>query len=311
MGKIKTMFLCLCLAFMLMIGGCGTIPSDVIEDVIGGVNSSTETEVGATDETISIEDIPDYTDTVYIVINNNQPFFSEEDYSEISFETYSELDELGRCGVTYANIGTDLMPTKDRGSIGHVKPTGWHSVKYDIVDGKYLYNRSHLIGHQLTGEDANAKNLITGTRYFNTVGMLMFENMVADYIKETNNHVLYRVTPMYEGDNLVAKGVQMEAWSVEDNGEGICFNVFVYNVQPGIEIDYATGESKLADETTISSTVEQGVVTTYILNTSGKKFHMPDCSSAKNTKEENKKEYKGTREDLILEGYEACGKCKP
>ncbi len=307
MRKNKTIFLCLCLAFILMIGGCGTTPSDTI----GGENSSTEIQVGATDGTISIEDIPEYTDSVYIVINDNQPFFTKEDYSETSFETYSELDSLGRCGVTYANIAKDLMPTKERGSIGHVKPTGWHSVKYDIVDGKYLYNRSHLIGHQLTGEDANTKNLITGTRYFNTVGMLMFENMVADYVKETDNHVLYRVTPMYEGDNLVATGVQMEAWSVEDNGEGICFNVFVYNVQPGIEIDYATGESKLADGNSTSSTKEKETKTQYVLNKSGKKFHLPDCSSAKNMKKENKETYKGTREDLINQGYEPCGNCKP
>ena len=307
MKKNKTIFLCLCLAFILMIGGCGTTSLDTS----GEQNSTTEIEVGTSDGTISIEDIPEYTDSVYIVINDNQPFFTKEDYSENSFETYSELDALGRCGVVYANIGTDLMPTKDRGSIGHVKPTGWHSVKYDIVDGKYLYNRSHLIGHQLTGEDANAKNLITGTRYFNTVGMLMFENMVADYVKETENHVLYRVTPMYEGDNLVATGVQMEAWSVEDNGEGICFNVFVYNVQPGITIDYATGESALADENDTGTTQEKANVTKYVLNTSGKKFHKPDCSSAKNMKKENKKTYKGTREELIEQGYEPCGNCKP
>ncbi len=303
MKKNKTIMLCLCLAFILMIGGCGTSTSNTI----GGQDTATEIEVGKSDGTVSIEDIPEYTDSVYIVINDNQPAFTKEDYSETSFETYSELDSLGRCGVVYANIGTDLMPTKERGSIGHIKPTGWHSVKYDIVDGKYLYNRSHLIGHQLTGEDANEKNLITGTRYFNTVGMLMFENMVADYIKETENHVLYRVTPMYRGDNLLATGVQMEAWSVEDNGGGICFNVFVYNVQPGIVIDYATGESALADAVDHNNKKEME----YILNTSGKKFHAPDCSSVKNMKKENKQKYKGTREDLIAQGYEPCGNCEP
>ena len=160
---------------------------------------------------------------------------------------YGELDKLGRCTEAHANIGKDLMPTEDRGSIGSVKPTGWHTVKYDIVDGKYLYNRCHLIGFQLTGENANKNNLITCTRYMNTVGMLEFENKVAEYIKETNNHVLYRVTPIYEGNNLLAKGVQMEALSIEDEGKGIKFNVFVYNVQPGIEIDYKTGESKLIE----------------------------------------------------------------
>lgn len=194
-------------------------------------------------ESISLSEIPEYSGEPYIEINGNEPDFPEGDWEEESFETYSELDELGRCGTAYANVGTDLMPTEERGSIGQVKPTGWHTVKYDIVDGKYLYNRCHLIGYQLSGENANEKNLITGTRYLNVEGMLPFENMVADYVKETGNHVLYRVTPVFDGNNLVANGVQMEAFSVEDAGEGISYNVYVYNVQPGIEIDYATGES--------------------------------------------------------------------
>lgn len=194
-------------------------------------------------ESISLSEIPEYSGEPYIEINGNEPDFPEGDWEEESFETYSELDELGRCGTAYANVGTDLMPTEERGSIGQVKPTGWHTVKYDIVDGKYLYNRCHLIGYQLSGENANEKNLITGTRYLNVEGMLPFENMAADYVKETGNHVLYRVTPVFDGNNLVANGVQMEAFSVEDAGEGISYNVYVYNVQPGIEIDYATGES--------------------------------------------------------------------
>lgn len=185
------------------------------------------------------------TDQLYIVVNDNQPFFTEADFTKESFESYSELDFLGRCGVAFANLGIDLMPTEERGEIGSIKPTGWHTVKYDNVDGKYLYNRCHLIGFQLSAENANKKNLITGTRYLNVQGMLPFENMVADYIKETKNHVLYRVTPVFDGDNLLASGVQMEALSVEDNGAGICFNVFIYNVQPGIQIDYATGNSEL------------------------------------------------------------------
>lgn len=189
-----------------------------------------------------------YSGEPYAAIHHNQPDFSKEDLTEVSFEEYSELDELGRCGVAYANVGQDLMPNKQRGSISSVKPTGWRSTKYDIVDGQYLYNRCHLIGYQLTAENANKKNLITGTRYMNVEGMLPFENMVADYIKETDNHVLYRVTPIYNGEDLVAQGVQIEAYSVEDNGEGVCFNVFVYNVQPGVEIDYATGESRLIDD---------------------------------------------------------------
>lgn len=195
---------------------------------------------------ISLEDIPEYSDEPYVVINGNEPNFSEDDFSTTSFEKYSDLDELGRCQVAYANIGKDLMPTQERGSISEVKPSGWENKKYDIVDGKYLYNRCHLIGFQLTGENANKKNLITGTRYLNVTGMLPFENQVADYVKETGNHVLYRVTPIFDGTNLVASGVLMEAESVEDKGEEICFCVYVYNVQPGIIIDYATGESKLA-----------------------------------------------------------------
>ena len=196
----------------------------------------------------NIYDIPEYSGEDYIILNNNVPNFSDSDLTTTSFEEYSPLDSLGRCGVAYANVGTDIMPTEKRESISSVKPSGWQSVKYDIVEGKYLYNRSHLIGYQLTAENANARNLITGTRYFNATLMLPYENMVADYIKETNNHVLYRVTPLFEGNNLVATGVQMEAKSVEDNGEGIEFNVFVYNVQPGIKIDYATGNNALSDE---------------------------------------------------------------
>lgn len=192
----------------------------------------------------SIEEIPEFSDAAYVAVNDNIPFFLPEEYTTESFEEYAELDELGRCGVTMACIGVDIMPTEERGDIGSVKPTGWHSVKYDIVDGKYLYNRCHLIGFQLAGENANKRNLITGTRYLNIEGMLPFENLVADYVQETENHVLYRVTPIFEGDNLVAHGVLMEGWSVEDEGEGVCFCVYAYNAQPGITIDYATGESR-------------------------------------------------------------------
>ncbi|MDE7171935.1 MAG: DNA/RNA non-specific endonuclease [Oscillospiraceae bacterium] len=193
--------------------------------------------------TISIDDIPEYSGEPYVILQDNQPDFDLEDLTLEPFETYSELDSLGRCGVAYANICLEIMPTEPRGDIGQVKPSGWQTVKYDCVDGKYLYNRCHLIGYQLAGENANKQNLITGTRYMNVVGMLPFENMVDDYVEETENHVLYRVTPVFDGDNLVASGVQMEAFSVEDEGEGVCFNVFVYNVQPGIVINYATGES--------------------------------------------------------------------
>ena len=194
-------------------------------------------------QSFDIDSIPAFSDTPYVEIDGNRPHFSESELTTRSYEKYSELDSLGRCGVTVASVGRDIMPTEERGAIGQVKPSGWKTVKYDFVDGKYLYNRCHLIGFQLTGENANRRNLITGTRYMNTEGMLPFENMVADYVKETGNHVAYRVTPVFEGDNLVASGVQMEAYSVEDEGEGICFNVYCYNVQPGVTINYADGTS--------------------------------------------------------------------
>ena len=205
-----------------------------------------------------------------------------------------------------ANIGQDLMPTEKRGAIGQVKPTGWHTVKYDQVEGKYLYNRCHLIGYQLTGENANEKNLITGTRYLNVEGMLPFENMVADYVKETGNHVLYRVTPIFTGDDLVADGVEMEALSMEDDGEGISFHIFAYNNQPGISINYATGDSTLSESSGTMTDQQE-----YVMNTSSMKFHLPSCSSVSSIKDENKATYQGPREDLIAEGYEPCGRCNP
>lgn len=253
--------------------------------------------------------IPEYTGSAYTVLNDNIPDFPEEDFTEESFETYSDMDSLGRCGVAYANIGKDLMPTTKRGSIGQVKPSGWHTVKYDSVDGKYLYNRCHLIGYQLTAENANEKNLITGTRYLNTEGMLPFENMVADYIKETGNHVLYRVTPLFDGNNLVATGVQMEAESVEDKGDGILYNVFCYNIQPGITIAYKSGDSSENEDIPVQT--EAASVSEFVLNTSSKKFHNPSCSSISKIKQENKEVYKGSRDALISQGYDPCKKCNP
>lgn len=251
----------------------------------------------------------------YVVINDNNPDFTDADMMTTSFESYGELDWLGRCTTAFANVGKDLMPTEKRGSIGEVKPTGWQTVKYDNVDGKYLYNRCHLIGYQLTGENANEKNLITGTRYLNVDGMLPFENMVADYIKETDNHVLYRVTPVFAGDNLVASGVQMEAKSVEDNGDGILFNVYCFNAQPGIAIDYATGDSHQDDSVVAdalkSTAASDANVQTYVLNTNTKKFHKESCNSAKSMDASNKKIYTGSRQEIIDMGYEACGVCKP
>ena len=207
----------------------------------GGTTANEETSY-------DISNIPSYSGSPYVIIDNNEPKFDEKDFSTKSFEEYSDLDSLGRCGVATANISVDMMPTEERGSIGMIKPSGWHTIKYDIVSGKYLYNRCHLIGYQLTGENANEQNLITCTRQMNAETMLEFENQVADYIQETNNHVLYRVTPVFEGDNLLATGVQMEALSIEDDGKGIKFNVFIYNVQDGITIDYKTGDSKLEEK---------------------------------------------------------------
>lgn len=262
-----------------------------------------------------LSNIPDYDGKAYVELNGNVPEFSESEktYSE-SFEEYGKLDSLGRCTYAVSCIGKDLMPTEKRGSIGSVKPSGWHISKYDFVDGKYLYNRCHLIGYQLTAENANERNLITGTRYLNVEGMLPFENDVADYIEITNNHVYYKVTPIFEGNNLVANGVQMQAYSVEDNGQGVSFNVYCYNVQPGVAIDYATGDNQAVASSSASVTSTSSDVSdkkTYIVNTKTKKFHNPDCDGAKKMSSSNKKKYKGTRDSLISNGYSPCQKCKP
>ncbi len=271
-----------------------------------------------------LSEIPKYSGSPYTQVNDNWPYFSTDNLPTESFEYYSELDKLGRCGVCVANVGQDIMPTAERGSIGMIKPSGWHTVKYnDLIDGNYLYNRCHLLGYQLTGENANEKNLITGTRYLNVQGMLPFENMIADYVISTANHVLYRVTPIFEGDNLVATGVLMEAYSVEDSGDGIRFNVFCHNVQPGIDIDYRTGESELSEqykalaeetkaaETAAAQGTENSESSEYILNTNTKKFHYPWCSSVSQMKAKNKKEYTGSRDEIINQGYEPCKRCNP
>ena len=268
--------------------------------------------VPETAQSYSLDELPAYDGSAYVVVDDNQCDFPEGDKTSDSFERYSQLDYFGRCGQAYANVGPETMPTEERGSIGQVKPSGWHTVRYDCVDGKYLYNRCHLIGYQLTAENANELNLITGTRYFNVEGMLPFENAVADYVKETGNHVLYRVTPIYDGAGLVAAGVEMEAWSVEDEGEGVCFHVYVYNVQPGVEINYQTGESWLSGEEPAQPPAEEdNQHQTYILNTRSKKFHLPDCSGAAAIAPDNRQEYTGTRSELTGQGYEPCGQCKP
>ena len=275
-------------------------------DFIGGGNYRS----GSSYSAATLEDIPEYSGSPYVVINGNVPEFAESDKDRNAFEMYSSLDSLGRCGEAYAKLGVETMPTEERKSISSVHPTAWNSVKYDFVDGKNLYNRCHLIGFQLSGENANAENLITGTRYMNVDGMLPFENQVADYIISTGNHVLYRVVPIFEGNNLLASGVQMEAESVEDGGSGVRFNVYCYNVQPGVTIDYVDGSS-YADGADVDEDEDGGEEYTYVLNTNSKKFHYPDCGSAKSMSEKNRQEYTGTRGSLINAGYTPCRECNP
>lgn len=285
--------------------------------------------------------LPAYSKSASIKLNNNTPYFTEDEIAvaaSSSYEAYSPLDSLGRCGITQASLSLDTMPTEERGEIGSVKPSGWHTVKYDGIDGNYLYNRCHLIGYQLSGENSNTRNLITGTRYMNVEGMLPYENKTADYIKSTGNHVLYRVIPIFEGDNLLASGVTMEAYSIEDAGKGLSFCVYCYNVQPGITINYVNGNStgpaftgsttgsttgnttdskteSKTESTEQSSTFKQNngneISSTYILNTNTRKFHRPDCSSVKKMKDKNKAEFTGTREEAIAAGYDPCGNCNP
>ena len=311
--KLKAILLSVLLALSLGLTGCAagttikavTISASKAEDIL--------------------QKVPAYQDAAYVTVNDNVPFFSESDLTTEAFERYSDLDSLGRCGVAYANVCQEIMPTEERGSIGMVKPSGWHTVKYNGIDGNYLYNRCHLIGYQLSGENANEKNLITGTRYLNVQGMLPFENQVAEYVKSTGNHVLYRSTPLFEGNDLVARGVLLEAESVEDKGKGLQFNVFCYNVQPGVTIEYADGSStgpeftgsdsgsKKETETETKKSSNSGADSTtaaYIGNANSKKFHRPTCASVKDMAEKNKVVL-SSREEAIAEGYTACGSCKP
>jgi len=259
----------------------------------------------------SVQNVPAFSGEPFVVINDNKPEFNSDDLTTDSYEYYSPLDLLGRCGYAIACIGYDLMPTEDRESISQVKPSGWVQKQYDFVDGESLYNRCHLIGFQLTGENANECNLVTGTRYCNVEGMLPFENMVADYIKETRNHVLYRITPVFDGDNLVCRGIQMEAFSVEDDGDGICFNVYVYNNQPGVTIDYATGDSWAEGGDPTTTTTSNAASIQYILNTKSMKFHASDCAQGQGINENNKKIFAGTRQSLLDDGFAPAGCCKP
>lgn len=296
MKHIKLLVTGLLLSLTLLFGGCSPDSS-----------SESPSQTSDREASYNLESIPEYTSEPYVMINENVPFFTESDFTEEAFETYSDLDELGRCGAAFANVGKETMPTEERGQIGMIKPSGWQTVKYDCVDGKYLYNRCHLIGYQLSAENANEKNLITGTRYLNVSGMLPFENKVADYIKETGNHVLYRVTPIYQDKNLVASGVLMEAQSVEDDTVKFC--VYCYNVQPDVQIDYATGKSSLVGSQEVSEAPDQNA--TYILNENSKKIHTPDCPSVQDTKPKNRKEYHGSLQDLLDDGYTGCKNCNP
>ena len=254
------------------------------------------------------ETIPPFSGEPFCILNDNIPEFSEEELTVRAYERYAPLDRLGRCGPAMACLGPELMPTQERESISEVKPSGWKQASYDCVNGGNLYNRCHLIGFQLAGENANERNLITGTRFLNVEGMLPFENMIADYIRETGNHVMYRVTPIFTDDCLVAEGVRMEAYSVEDSGYGICFHVYAYNYQPGVLINYKTGES-------VESYYEDATVGTaqnrFVLNVNSKKFHLPECDKTAQIKAENKQTYEGTREDLLFQGFVPAGCCNP
>lgn len=360
--KIFLKYMIACLLIALFLAGCATGQSTAndttavvietqvdtqnvdVQDVVDAENTvaidNTDSDAQSgkglqctiqSDESVTLADIPDYDGIPYIRLQNNIPNFTEEEkMSTEAFERYSDLDSLGRCGQAYANICLELQPTEPRGEIGNVRPSGWHTVKYNaVIDGNYLYNRCHLIAYCLAGENANEKNLITGTCYLNIEGMLPFEQKVDAYVKETGNHVLYRVTPVFDGDNLVASGVEMEGWSVEDDGAGICFHVFCYNVQPGIGIDYADGASQeLVGEENVDTQAENTVQEvepernidaeqaddeeqTYILNTNTKKIHLPTCSSVDQMKETNRQTYEGTLEELKNMGYSPCKRCNP
>ena len=292
------------------------------------------------DGVLSYRDVPAFEGNPYVYVNDGEPTFTDEQRAaEPGHEHYGELDELGRCTAAFAVVGPETQPTEKRGSIGEIRPSGWQMAKYDFVEGKYLFNRCHLLGYQLTGENANPQNLITGTRYLNIQGMLPFENAVADYVDATGNHVLMAVTPIFEGSELVARGVHMMAESVEDGGEGVAFNVFCYNVQPGVVIDYGTGESMLEEDATplpdvsgaesAPDTASEGAgageasekgatgsaegkgTTEYVLNTNSKKFHLPSCSSVDQMSPKNREDVEDTRENLIAKGYDPCKRCNP
>ena len=304
----------------------------------------------------SLTDIPEWSGQPAFELPG-APSFTEEEITQTCFIRFSEMDALGRCGTAFACVGPESMPEGTRGSIGMIKPAGWQSDKYEFIDnGGFIYNRCHLLAWKLTGENDEPRNLITGTRYLNTQGMLPYENRIIYYIQDTGNHVMYRVTPVYREGELLARGVHMEARSVEDGGRGILFNVYCYNVQPYITIDYMTGKNHVADDADPeeiaaltaqlhpenengaegqlsgsagsqtgdsengqsggSGNGQAGPYTppedvTYILNTSSRKFHYPDCPSVQDMQPHNRQEFRGTREEAVAQGYEPCGACKP
>lgn len=317
-GLTKTLLLFSLFAPLAGCGGAeatasGSAPTPVSgHEVAGAVAESAPSESAGE---IDIADIPEYSGSPYVEVSGNVPSFTDADLTSPA-ETYAPLDPLGRCGSAMAIVSRETMPTEERGSIGMVKPSGWQTVRYDdLITDRYLYNRCHLIGYQLTAENANERNLITGTRYLNVEGMLPFENEVADYVEATGNRVLYRVTPVFVGDELVARGVQMEAKSVEDGGAGVSFNVFCHNIQPGIEIDYLTGESRRsqdAGEVGESSSIHPSAdQVTYVLNISSDKFHLPDCPSVSKMADHNKRIFTSTYDEMIANGYSPCGNCLP
>ena len=353
-NAFATSFVALLLAACLAFSGCSANGSDSTtgSDQASDNIQTTETaspETSAARATIA--DIPQYSGALCIDFNDGQPGFSADDVSRGAFMQFSDLDFEGRCGEAFARIGQDTVSSEARGDISRVHPSGWVQHKYDFVDDGVLYNRCHLIAHQLCGENANEKNLITGTRTFNVVGMLYYEELVGNYVRSTGNHVLYRVTPLFAANDLVARGVQMEAESIEDSGQAIRFNVFVYNVEPGVEIDYVTGESWESDATpevtskgeatktsantsnaslastdasqesasdsssentgTNTSTSTSSAQQDYVLNVKNKKFHKPSCSAANEIASANRQDFTGTREELIERGYSPCGQCKP
>lgn len=315
-GLTKTLLLFSLFAFLAGCGGVGAAASGSAPTPVSGHEVSETVSESAPSEAageIDIADIPEYSGSPYVEVSGNVPSFTDAALTSPA-ETYAPLDPLGRCGSAMAIVSRETMPTEERGSIGMVKPSGWHTVRYDdLISDRYLYNRCHLIGYQLTAENANERNLITGTRYLNVEGMLPFENEVARYVESTGNRVLYRVTPVFVGDELVARGVQMEAESVEDGGTGVSFNVFCHNVQPGIQIDYQTGQSRRSQDagpTGESSSIQPSAdQVMYVLNVNSGKFHLPDCPSVSKMSDRNKREVTSTIDQMVSEGYTPCANC--